>query len=157
MQNNNVPAIPAQAIYAERRAQVARQLGEGGIAIIPTAPEHPRNRDSDYLYRHDSYFYYLTGFTEPHATLVITADGKSTLFCAPKDLAREIWDGYRLGPDAGVPALGVSEAHAITEQDARMAKMLENRTVVWYPFAIHPGLEGDFVRQSSRTVARPSL
>jgi len=142
MQNNNVPAIPAQAIYAERRAQVARQLGEGGIAIIPTAPEHPRNRDSDYLYRHDSYFYYLTGFTEPNATLVITADGKSTLFCAPKDLAREIWDGYRLGPDAAVPALGVSEAYAITEQDARMARMLENRTVVWYPFAIHPGLEG---------------
>ena len=107
----STPAIPAQSVYAERRAQVARQLGEGGIAIIPTAPEHPRNRDSDFLYRHDSYFYYLTGFTEPNASLVITADGKSTLFCAPKDLAREIWDGYRLGPDAAVPALGVSEAY----------------------------------------------
>jgi hypothetical protein len=51
----------------------------GGIAIIPTAPERQRNRDSDYLYRHDSYFYYLTGFTEPHATLVITAEGECTL------------------------------------------------------------------------------
>lgn len=136
------PAIPAQSVYAERRAQVARQLGEGGIAIIPTAPEHPRNRDSDFLYRHDSYFYYLTGFTEPNASLVISADGKTTLFCAPKDLTREIWDGYRLGPDAAVAALGVTEAYSVAEQAARMPKMLENRSVVWYPFAIHQGLEG---------------
>ncbi|MGE8493310.1 aminopeptidase P N-terminal domain-containing protein [Comamonas sp.] len=135
------PAIPAQSVYAERRAQVARQLGEGGIAIIPTAPERARNRDSDFLYRHDSYFYYLTGFSEPNASLVITADGKTTLFCAPKDLAREIWDGYRLGPEAAVAALGVSEAYSVAEQAARMPKMLENRSVVWYPFAIHQGLE----------------
>ena len=148
------PAISAQSVYAERRARVARQLGDGGIAIIPTAPEHPRNRDSDYLYRHDSYFYYLTGFTEPNATLVITADGKSSLFCAPKDLAREIWDGYRLGPDAAVPALGVTEAYANTEQDTRIAKMLENRTVVWYPFAIHQGLESTVAKWLNGVRAR---
>ena len=73
------PAIPAQSVYAERRAQVARQLGEGGIAIIPTAPEHPRNRDSDFLFRHDSYFYYLTGFSEPNAWLVLTGEGAEDL------------------------------------------------------------------------------
>jgi Xaa-Pro aminopeptidase len=73
-------------LYADRRARLAAQLGTGGIAIIPTAPERQRNRDSDFLYRHDSYFYYLTGFTEPHATLVITADGETTLFCQPKDM-----------------------------------------------------------------------
>ena len=82
-------------LYAQRRARLAAQLGAGGIAIIPTAPERQRNRDSDYLYRHDSYFYYLTGFTEPHASLVITSDGECTLFCQPKDLEREIWDGIR--------------------------------------------------------------
>lgn len=49
--------------YAQRRQALARQLGEGGIAIIPTAAEQPRNRDSAFLFRHDSYFYYLTGFT----------------------------------------------------------------------------------------------
>ena len=52
-----------------------------GIAIIPTAPERPRNRDTDFIYRHDSYFYYLTGFTEPGAVLVLTGEGHSTLFC----------------------------------------------------------------------------
>lgn len=69
------------SVYAQRRARLAAQLGAGGIAIIPTAAEHVRNRDNSYLYRHDSYFYYLTGFTEPHAVLVLAADGRSTLFC----------------------------------------------------------------------------
>src|SRR4051812_4559292 len=127
--------------YAERRARVAAQLGPNGIAVIPTAPERPRNRDSDFLFRHDSYFYYLTGFTEPQACLVLSGDGKATLFCQPKDLEREIWDGYRLGPEAAVGALMVDDAHPVGELDAQMPKLLENRDAVWYPFAIHPGLE----------------
>ena len=127
--------------YAERRTRVAAQLGADGIALIPTAPERPRNRDSDFLFRYDSYFHYLTGFTEPNAWLVITGDGKSTLFCAPKDLEREIWDGFRLGPDAAVGALAVDAAHSIKELDAQLPKLLENRDAVWFPFAVHEGLE----------------
>jgi Xaa-Pro aminopeptidase len=133
--------MSSNSIYGERRARVAARLGKDGIAVIPTAPERPRNRDSDYIYRHDSYFYYLTGFGEPNAWLVITGDGKSTLFCAPKDLEREIWDGYRLGPEAAPAALGVDAAHSVAELDAQMPKLLENRDAVWYPFAIHEGLE----------------
>lgn len=129
------------SVYAERRARVAQAIGPNGIAIVPTAPERPRNRDSDFLYRHDSYFYYLTGFTEPHAWLVITGDGQSTLWCNPKDLEREIWDGYRLGPDAAPAALGVDTAWPVTELDTRLPKLLENRDVVHYPFATHKGLE----------------
>ena len=127
--------------YAERRARVAAQLGPQGIALVPTAPERARNRDSDFLYRHDSYFYYLTGFTEPNAWLVITGDGKSTLFCAPKDLEREIWDGFRLGPEAAPATLGVDAALSCAELDRQLPRLLENRDAVWYPFAIHPGLE----------------
>src|SRR3954470_4062591 len=93
-------------LYAERRARVASKLGKDGIAIVPTAPMHPRNRDTDFLFRHDSYFYSLTGFSEPGACLVITGDGKSQLFLQPKDLEREIWDGYRLGPEAAPSVLG---------------------------------------------------
>jgi Xaa-Pro aminopeptidase len=129
------------SIHVARRARVATELGSDGIAVIPTAPERPRNRDSDFPYRHDSYFYYLTGFTEPNAWLVITGDGKSTLFCAPKDLEREIWDGYRLGPEAAPAALGVDAAHSAGELDTQLPKLLENRDAVWYPFAIHEGLE----------------
>ena len=132
----NVP----NSVYAERRARLAAQLGDGGIAIVPTAPERMRNRDSDYLYRHDSYFYYLTGFTEPGACLVLTSDGQSTLFCNPKDAEREIWDGYRLGPEAAVAALGVHAALPAGELDQRLPRLLENRACVWYPFATHAGL-----------------
>ena len=127
--------------YAARRARVAAQLGPDGIAILPTAPERARNRDSDYLYRHDSYFYYLTGFTEPNAWLVLSGDGRSTLFCQPKDLEREIWDGIRLGPEAAPAALGVDEAFSVAELDARLPRLLENTRTVWYPFATHAGLE----------------
>ncbi len=128
-------------IHADRRARLAALLGADGIAVVPTAPERSRNRDSDFPYRHDSYFYYLTGFTEPNTWLVLTGDGRSTLFCAPKDLEREIWDGYRLGPDAAPEALGVDAAVSVAELDARLPRLLENRDAVWYPFATHAGLE----------------
>jgi Xaa-Pro aminopeptidase len=129
------------ALYAQRRARLAAQLGTDGIAIVPTAPEQPRNRDTDFLYRHDSYFYYLTGFTEPNAWLVLAGDGRASLFCAPKDLEREIWDGYRLGPEAAPGALGVDEAFSVATLDTALPRLLENRSTVWYPFATHPGLE----------------
>ena len=138
---HNARMIPQPSLYAQRRARLASMLGMDGIAIIPTAPEHARNRDTDYLYRHDSYFYYLTGFTEPNAWLVVTGDGQSTLFCAPKDLEREIWDGYRLGPDAAPAALAVDAAHPVTTLDAQLPRLLENKRTVWFPFAIHKGLE----------------
>ena len=128
------------SVYAQRRAALAQQLGPGAIALIPTAPERQRNRDSDFLYRHDSYFYYLTGFTEPQAWLVLTGDGHSTLFCQPKDVEREIWDGFRLGPQAAVEALGVDSAYSVGELDTHLPRLLENHASVWYPFATHSGL-----------------
>ena len=137
--------MTSNLIYTQRRATLAAQLGPRGIAIIPTALEQPRNRDSDFLYRHDSYFYYLTGFTEPKGWLVVTGDGpkgpSTTLFCQPKDLEREIWDGIRLGPDAAPAALAVDAAFSVADIDAHLPKLLDNRSVVWYPFAIHKGLE----------------
>ena len=132
----------SSALCAQRRARLAAQLGPGGIAIVPTAPEQQRNRDSDFLFRHDSYFYYLTGFTEPNAWLVLTAEGESTLFCNPKDAEREVWDGLRLGPEAAPDMLGVNAAFSTVELDVRLPKLLENRQAVWYPFATYSALAG---------------
>ena len=137
---NGAPAA-TPALYAQRRANLARLLGPKGIAIIPTAPEQQRNRDADFLYRHDSYFYYLSGFSEPKAFLVITGDGRTTLFCQPKDLERETWDGYRLGPVDAPARLGVEAAHSSAELNAHMPVLLDGRDAVWYPFATHKGLE----------------
>ncbi|HMS27640.1 MAG TPA: aminopeptidase P N-terminal domain-containing protein [Burkholderiaceae bacterium] len=131
----------SQQIYKARRARFAQSLGEGGIAIIPTATEKKRNRDSDFLYRFDSYFYYLTGFAEPNALLVITGSGQSILFCAPKDQEREIWDGYRLGPANAPDYLGVDSAFSYADLDQSIQKLLENKSLVSYPFAIHAGFE----------------
>ncbi|WP_341917664.1 aminopeptidase P N-terminal domain-containing protein [Polaromonas sp. YR568] len=130
-------------IYEKRRAAVARALkaAGGGIALLPTAPEVARNRDSSFPYRHDSYFYYLTGFDEPGAWLAIEANGHSTLFCQPKDMEREIWDGIRLGPKAAPAALGVNAAFSVDTLEDKMPALLTNQQAVWFPFATHKGLE----------------
>jgi Xaa-Pro aminopeptidase len=127
--------------YAARRTALAKSLGHNGIAIVPTAPEQMRNRDSDFPYRYDSYFHYLCGFGEPRAWLVIAGDGHTTLFCQPKDMEREIWDGYRLGPADAPARLGVNAAFAVTDIDAQMPRLLDGREAVWYPFGIHKDLE----------------
>jgi Xaa-Pro aminopeptidase len=132
---------PNATLYAQRRARLAAQLGPDAVAIVPTAPEHLRNRDSEFLFRFDSYFHYLSGFGEPQAWLVITSSGHTTLFCQPKDLEREIWDGIRLGPEAAPATLGVDAAFPVTELEQRLPKLLENQATVWYPFATHAGLE----------------
>ena len=127
--------------YHARRAALAAQLGKNGVAIVPTALEQMRNRDSDFQYRHDSYFHYLCGFGEPRAWLVIAGDGSTTLFCQPKDMEREIWDGYRLGPADAPARLGIAAAYPVTDIDAQMPRLLDGRDAVWYPFGIHKGLE----------------
>ncbi len=129
------------SLYAARRARLAAQLGPDAVAVVPTAAQQLRNRDSEFLFRPDSYFYYLSGFGEPNAWLVLTSEGRSTLFCQPKDLEREIWDGIRLGPEAAPAHLGVDEAYPVTELEQRLPRLLENRQTVWYPFATHLGLE----------------
>ena len=128
-------------IYQERRSALAKQIhakSGGGIAVISTAPELARNRDSEFPYRHDSDFFYLTGFEEPGATLImeVKSSGKdyklqSHLFCRPKDPEREIWDGIRLGPDAAPTVLGVEFAHSNQELDNKLGELLANQDAVY--------------------------
>ena len=120
------------ANHAERRARLAARLGHG-VAVIPTAPERARNRDTHYAYRPDSYFHYLCGFPEPEAVLVIVGGDEphSVLFCRDKDLEREIWDGFRYGPAGAQEAFGIEEAHSITELDAKMPALLGNRPALY--------------------------
>jgi Xaa-Pro aminopeptidase len=119
------------SLYATRRNRLAALMGEG-VAVIATAPEKLRNRDSHYPYRFDSYFYYLTGFIEPEAALVLVG-GKALLFCRKRDVEREIWDGFRYGPEAARERFGFDEAHPIGELDELMPKLLENQPVLYYP------------------------
>ncbi len=124
---NPVPVKPFKA----RRARLARML-DSGVVILPTAPERPRNADSHYDYRWDSAFYYLTGFREPEAVLVMVLGAKprSILFCREKNLEREIWDGYRFGPAQARELFAFDEAHAYGELDQRMPELIADQEVI---------------------------
>jgi Xaa-Pro aminopeptidase len=141
-----MPDSALLARCAARRAEVARQIAAagGGVALVATAPEVMRNRDADYPYRHDSYFYYLTGFDEPQSFLAlqVASDGssRSVLFCREKDVEREIWDGFRWGPDAAREAFGYDSALPISTLDTELPKLLADQPAVWWPFAVQSGL-----------------
>jgi Xaa-Pro aminopeptidase len=132
--------------HAARRARLAAQMLPGAVGGLPTAPEVPRNGDSDYPYRHDSYFYYLTGFTEPESVLVLVAaqgerPARSILFCREKNLEREIWDGYRYGPEAARAALKVDEAWPVSELDTRLPELLADAPALYYATASNAALD----------------
>src|SRR5258708_23846147 len=107
--------------YRTRRERLPRAMGSG-VAVIPTAPERIRNRDTHYPYRYDSHFYYLSGFMEPDAALVLVGGSapKTLLFCRERNEEREIWDGFRYGPDAARDRFAFDEAHSIGEVDEAM-------------------------------------
>jgi Xaa-Pro aminopeptidase len=118
--------------HRNRRQRLAQLMGEG-IAVVPTAPERVRNRDTHFPYRFDSHFYYLTGFPEPEAVLVLTAEGKSLLFCRERNEEREIWDGFRHGPEAARERFALDEAYPIGALDEKMLELLENQPALHYP------------------------
>ncbi|HEY1290361.1 MAG TPA: aminopeptidase P N-terminal domain-containing protein [Burkholderiales bacterium] len=127
----------AIAHHVERRRRLAQAIGEG-VALVPTAPERPRNRDTHFPYRFDSHFYYLSGFAEPEAALVLTAQGRSILFCRERNEQREIWDGFRYGPQAARERFAFDEAYPIASLDEKMLELLENQPALHYPVGADP-------------------
>ncbi len=121
-------------IYAQRRARLLNQIQQG-IAIIPNAPEQQRNGDADYPYRFDSSFYYLSGFAEPESVLVLIAGDtpQCILFCREKNMEREIWDGYRYGPDAAREQFGFDASYPIAELDEKLIELMGNQPTLFYP------------------------
>jgi Xaa-Pro aminopeptidase len=120
--------------YAVRRKHLQTKM-QRGIAIIPTAPEVVRNGDAHYDYRHDSDFYYLTGFAEPEAVLVLVAgdEVRSILFCREKNAEREVWDGFRYGPDAAREKFGFDAAYPVAQLDEKLVELMGNQRVLFYP------------------------
>lgn len=126
------------APYAQRRTALIHKM-ERGVAIIPTASEVLRNGDAHYPYRHDSSFYYLTGFAEPEAVLVLIARQEkndpphSILFCREKNPEREIWEGHRCGPDAACEQFGVDASYPIAQLDEKLVELMGDQPVLFYP------------------------
>ena len=132
--------------YSSRRQILLATIGDG-VAIIPTAPERIRNRDSHHPYRFDSYFWYLTGFPEPEAVAVLIGgkEPRSILFCREKNEEREVWDGFRHGPAAAQDAFGFDEAFPIAELEQRLPDLLANRDTLWHALGHDPAWDARIV------------
>ncbi len=118
------------ADFAQRRTDLIQQMAPNSVAILSAAPERLRNSNTEYAYRQDSYFWYLTGFPEPEAVAVLVADGgrgRFILFCRDRDKTMEIWNGVRAGQEGAKRDYGAEEAYSIQEIDERLPKLLENR------------------------------
>ena len=134
MKPNDLDPAHFSRVHGARRARLAQAM-QAGVAVVPTAPERVRNRDTHYPYRFDSHFYYLTGFSEPEAVLVIVggAKPKSMLFCREKNEERETWDGFRYGPALARERFGFDEALPISQLDAKLAELLADQPALYYP------------------------
>ena len=146
------------SVYAQRRDRL-QALMQRGIAVIPTAPEQRRNGDADYPYRFDSSFYYLSGFSEPEAVLVLVAGQadqppQSILFCREKNLEREIWDGYRYGPGAAREAFGFDAAYPVAQLDEKLAELLGNQPTLFYPLGADAGWDQRILKLRGAVEAR---
>jgi Xaa-Pro aminopeptidase len=132
--------------YSRRRAALSA-LMHAGVAILRTAPERARNRDSSYPFRFDSYFHYLAGFPEPESVLVVIAGSqpKSILFCRAKDKEREIWDGFRYGPEQAREDFGFDEAHPVAKLDELLPQLLANQPAVFCDVGADPAWDSQVI------------
>ncbi len=116
-----------------------RDHSGGGLALVPTAAEVPRNRDSLFPFRPDSYFYYLSGFPEPEAVVALVASpegNRHILFCREKNEEREIWDGFRYGPDAAREIFGFDEAYTFAELEAKLPELASDQPALYTPLGL---------------------
>jgi Xaa-Pro aminopeptidase len=123
--------------FVRRRKQLMRIAGDDAILVLPAALERIRSRDTHYPYRQDSDFWYLTGFPEPDAVVVLVpgrAHGEMILFCRERDPEREGWDGPRSGPEGAVEQYGMDDAYPIDDLDEILPGLLEGRSRVYYHF-----------------------
>ena len=135
--------LPASE-FAKRRQRLLKKLGKGGIAIVPAATHQIRNHDTEYPFRQNSDFHYLTGFPEPDAVAVFIpnrADGEYVLFCLPKDPHAERWTGIRVGIDDAKTRYGADQAFLLDELDQRLPQLLMGCEQVYYDLGLNPAFD----------------
>lgn len=127
--------------YAARRQRLMSQMSPNSLAILPSAPVTVRNRDVEHPFRQDSDFYYLSGFAEENAVLVLIPGrehGEYVLFCQEKIKEQEIWTGRRVGPEAAPDVLGVDDAFPISDIDEILPGLLEGKDRIYASLGISP-------------------
>ena len=138
-----------KSIFTERRQRLGANLPPNAAIVIAGASTQYRNADSSYAFRQDSNFWYLTGFNEAEATLVVLTDNsktaKSIAFVPEKDKLKEIWDGYRAGPEGAIKDHGFDEAYNNSEINDQLPELLKGRDRVFYPVGKNAGLDQNII------------
>jgi Xaa-Pro aminopeptidase len=132
--------------FARRRQELMAMMEPNSIAILPAAPERVRSRDTEYPFRQDSDFYYLSGFVEPESVLVLIPGrehGEFVLFCRERDRQKETWNGYRAGPEGACEQFDADDAFPIEDIDDILPGLVEGRERVYYAM----GKDADFDHQ----------
>ena len=142
-----------KAEFARRRKALMAAMEPNSIAIVPSAKEKVRSRDTLYPFRQDSDFLYLSGFEEPESVLVFIPGrehGEFVIFCRERDREREIWDGYRAGQEGAVKKFGADDAFPINDIDDILPGLIEGRERVYYAM----GREPEFDKQVMEWINR---
>ncbi len=130
--------------FQRRRKRLMDMMGDESIAIIPTAPVRIRNRDVEYPFRHDSDFYYLTGFAEPESVAVLIpgrSSGEYILFCRERDARMETWNGIRAGLEGAVEKHGADDAFPIEDLDDILPGLLGDQERIYYTMGNDPAFD----------------
>ncbi|MDT0593533.1 Xaa-Pro aminopeptidase [Glaciecola petra] len=124
--------------YQARRESLLAQMQANSLAIIPAAQEVTRSRDTDYIFRQNSDFYYLTGFVEPDAFLLLSNAGNfpdsvsSIIFVRPSDPEAEIWHGRRIGVSNAPSTLGLDMAYSVDDLDELLPEFINGHQALYY-------------------------
>jgi len=136
-------------LYTERRNQLGETFPANSAVVIAGSQLQYRNADSSHAFRQDSNFWYLSGFNEADSTIVILINGQhevqSTIFVPKKDKLKEIWDGYRAGPEGAIADHGFDEAFNSDDIDENLPELLRGSTKVFYPVGKHAGLDSKVI------------
>ncbi|WP_416192667.1 aminopeptidase P N-terminal domain-containing protein [Neisseria sp. CCUG12390] len=125
--------------FIRRRRRVLNEIGSEGVAVLFAAPEQRRSNDTEFSFRQDSYFHYLTGFGEPQSVLLLDgATQKSILFCRDKDELGEIWNGFRYGPEAACEVFGFDEAYSNSEWLHHLSQAMLNKKSLYALWGLYP-------------------
>jgi Xaa-Pro aminopeptidase len=136
-------------IFRKRREHLLRAIGEGAVAILPSAPTAVRSNDVDFVYRQDSDFYYLTGFVEPEAVAVFAPghpDGEFVMFVLPRDKERETWTGRRAGIEGAMIDYGADKAYTVDEFERVIPRYLDKSERLHYPLGLNEKMNQQVLR-----------
>ena len=126
-----------------------RRMDQKSVAIIPSAREATRSNDTQYRFRQDSDFFYLTGFEEPDSIAVVAPgrEQKFTLFVRPRDPEQEIWVGRRAGVEGAKSEFGADESFPVAEFDEKLQDILDGAEKLYFRLGAYPDLDTKIIRR----------